>query len=173
MFIEYEDRAKNYQGIPPGNLRPDEWPALLPIAQKFAGEEQGARFAVLRLWSAPHFYPLMIGLHNRQATGFLDSAERSWEWKFLPKDMPGSEYSIHNCIEKRLKELPEEFVDRVVSRGDLVLVMGVDEEDLLRYCTAVTFVLQTKPWLREVDLWRSFINVDVKFLQELDDFWLD
>ncbi|KFH47713.1 hypothetical protein ACRE_013240 [Hapsidospora chrysogenum ATCC 11550] len=79
MFIEYEDRAKNYehQRIPPGALRPDEWPRLRPIAQKFAGEEQGARFAVLRLWSAPHFYPLMLGLPNRQVTGFLDSAGRA------------------------------------------------------------------------------------------------
>ena len=30
-----------------------------------------------------------------------------------------------------------------------------------------------EPWLREVDLWKSFINVDVEFLQKLDDFFLN
>jgi hypothetical protein len=51
--------------------------------------------------------------------------------------------------------------------------MGDDEADLLKWCTVVTFALQTKPWLREVDLWKSFINVDLEFLEGLDKYWLD
>ncbi|KAK3315429.1 hypothetical protein B0H66DRAFT_606313 [Apodospora peruviana] len=42
--------------------------------------------------------------------------------------------------------------DHVPHRGDSVLVMGKDEEELLKWCTAVTYALQTKPWLRELDL---------------------
>ncbi|KAK4138114.1 hypothetical protein BT67DRAFT_430801 [Trichocladium antarcticum] len=41
-----------------------------------------------------------------------------------------------------------EMDDRVVQRGDLVLVMAEDETGLLKWCTAVTFALQTKPWMR-------------------------
>ncbi|KAK4043839.1 hypothetical protein C8A01DRAFT_43217 [Parachaetomium inaequale] len=54
-----------------------------------------------------------------------------------------------------------------------IMVMGEDEKDLLRWCTVVTFALQTKPWLREVDLWKSFVNVGLEFLEGLDEFWLD
>lgn len=43
----------------------------------------------------------------------------------------------------------------------------------IRLSTIVTFVMQTKPWLREVDLWMSFVNVELDFLQGLDPEWLD
>lgn len=66
-----------------------------------------------------------------------------------------------------------ELDDRVVQCGDLVMVMDEDEEDLLKGCTVVTFVLQTKPRTKEVDLWKSFVNVDLEFLEGLDEFWLD
>jgi hypothetical protein len=29
------------------------------------------------------------------------------------------------------------------------------------------------PWLREIDLWKSFVNVDIGFLNELDERFLD
>lgn len=87
--------------------------------------------------------------------------------------MYGSEYSAQNTTGNRLKIVADTFGDRVVHRGDLVLVMGEDTEDLFRLSTAVTFVMQTKPWLREVDLWKSFINVDVDFVQELESFWFE
>ncbi|EGR47097.1 uncharacterized protein TRIREDRAFT_65012 [Trichoderma reesei QM6a] len=83
------------------------------------------------------------------------------------------EFSIHLTVSSRLDVLKPQFGDRVVSRGDLILVMGEDAVDLMKYCTAVTFALQTKPWLREVDLWKSYINVELGLLQELDPFWLD
>jgi hypothetical protein len=115
----------------------------------------------------------MVGHFNRQYTSFLDSLARSWEWKFVPKDMPGSEYSVHHTVGKRLETLKHKFGDRVMSRGDLVLVMGEDADDLLKFCTAVTFAIQTKPWLREIDVWKSFVNVSFEFILDLDSFWLE
>lgn len=58
-----------------------------------------------------------------------------------------------------------ELDNRVVQRGDLVMVMGKDEEGLLKGCTVMTFALQTKPWAKEVDLRKSFVNVDLEFLR--------
>ncbi len=138
---------------------------------------------------------------------FIDSVGRAWLWRFLPKDTPLSEWSIHNNVRLRLGYLREQLMqgsetkvpvrrtkrwadpkfsvaekwdygsceldDHVTSRGDLVLVMGKDAADLLRWCTVVVFALQSKPWLREIDLWKSFINVDLGFLEALDEFWLD
>jgi hypothetical protein len=37
----------------------------------------------------------------------------------------------------------------------------------------VTWAVQTRPWRLEIDLWRSFVNVDVEFLEGLDRRWLD
>lgn len=54
-----------------------------------------------------------------------------------------------------------------------MLVMAESEEELLRLSTIATFAMQTKPWLMEVDLWRSFVNVELGFLQGLDPSWLD
>lgn len=174
LFISYEDRYDNFPMVfPPSFVHPSKWPHVLPAAESFAKKNEGARFALIRLWSAPHFYPLMVGLGNRQNTSFLDSAGRSWEWKFVPKDMPGSEYSAHHTTERRLQLLQKQFEGHVMSRADLILVMGKDADELLKYCTAVTFAIQTKPWLREIDLWKSFINVDLEFLQGLDPYWLD
>jgi hypothetical protein len=39
-------------------------------------------------------------------------------------------------------------------------------------CVAVMFALQTKPWFRQVDLWKSFVNVDLELLEGLDRFHL-
>ncbi|KAK2616617.1 hypothetical protein QQS21_000440 [Conoideocrella luteorostrata] len=174
LFINYEDDYGNFpQKFPPSFAGPDKWPELLPRAQEYALKNPSARFALMRLWSAPHFYPLMVGLQNRQGCSFLDSAARVWQWNFVPKDMPGSEFSMHNVIKTRLELLREQFEPGVVSRGDLILAMGENVEELFKICTVVTFAMQTKPWLREVDLWKSFINVDLDFLIDLDEYWLD
>ncbi|KAF5978634.1 major facilitator superfamily transporter [Fusarium coicis] len=174
LFINYHDQYGNFpMTYPPTFVDPSKWPEVIPTARTFSQKHPAARFALLRLWSAPHYYPFMVGLFNRRNTSFLDSRGRSWEWKFVPKDMPGSEFSAHHTTGKRLDVLKDKFGDRVVHRGDLILVMGVDEDDLLRFCTAVAFAMQTKPWLREIDLWKSFINVDFEFLLDLESFWLD
>ncbi|PNP50352.1 hypothetical protein THARTR1_08956 [Trichoderma harzianum] len=107
------------------------------------------------------------------ATSFLDSVSRPWEWKFLPKDMPGSELSMHNTTAKALENVKERLQDRIAYRGDLILVMAEDVAELLKNCTAATFAVQTRPWLREIDLWKSFVNVDLDLLKGLDPVWLD
>lgn len=218
LFITYNNVNFFLKGMPPTAIEPKDWPDLLSIAREFttsgwhsARKPANPRFALLRLWSAPHYYPLMMMLPMRQNVAFIDPVGRAWEWKFIPKDMPMSEWSLHNSTMLRLGFLREQLMglgaetgfqtpqgsrpkpwreskfgardkfshgrcemdERVVHRGDLVLVMGDGEEDLLRWCTAVTFALQTKPWLREVDLWKSFVNVGLEELEGLNEFWLD
>jgi hypothetical protein len=67
----------------------------------------------------------------------------------------------------------DKFGDRVISRGDPILIMGEDADNLLKLCTAVTFAIQTKPGFREVELCKSFINVDLDFIEGLESHWLD
>ncbi|KAK3935401.1 hypothetical protein QBC46DRAFT_422732 [Diplogelasinospora grovesii] len=202
LFINYDNEFLGPPRPPPNFVPYQDWPVLLPLARDFVascklrGKERQPRFALLRLWSAPHFYPLMLGLNSRQATSFIDTVGRSWEWRFIPRDFVLSDWSVHSVVAQRLLRLREQIVregkrnngnangrvvardvgdlyEHVANRGDLILVMGEDETDLLRWCTAVTFALQTKPWLREVDLWKSFVNVDLEFLEALDAHWLD
>ncbi|KAI1074329.1 hypothetical protein F5B20DRAFT_586346 [Whalleya microplaca] len=175
LFIDYTDREKVsfFPTKIPGYVGPNDWPVLLPFAQDFASKNGSARFAILRVWSAPHFYPAMFGDQNRKATSFLDSAARSWVWRFIPKDMPVSEWSMYNTLKMRLDLLQKQFTGRVIHRNEVILVMGVDQLDLLKYVTAVTFAIQTKPWHREIDLWKSFINDKSEFLEGLDPYWLD
>lgn len=133
----------------------------------------GTRFSVLRLWSAPHFYPLMLGMDKRPMVAFLDDRGRCWEFKFIPKDMPYSEWSIHQQLSLRLEPYKKMFGSQVVVAKDLVLVMGKDEKNARQLSEGVTWAIQTKPWRLEVDLWRSFVNVDAKFLEDLDARWLE
>ncbi|KAI1328999.1 hypothetical protein F5Y16DRAFT_409363 [Xylariaceae sp. FL0255] len=175
LIVDYADRlhASGFPDKIPGLVEPHDFPVFLPIARKFAAKNPGARFAVLRGWSAPHFYPAMIGQHNKPHLAFLDSVGRAWQWNFIPKDMPVSEWSMYNNLKLRFDYFKKQLGDRIIHRSDVVLVMGVDQLDLMRYATAVVFVTQTKPWFREFDLWKSFVNVDLRFLEGLDPFWLD
>ncbi|KAK4213764.1 hypothetical protein QBC37DRAFT_440623 [Rhypophila decipiens] len=215
LFITYSNVNTFVKGMPPNFIQYKDWPDLRAAARKFSTSKQFSadkppRFALLRLWSAPYYYPLMMMLGMRQHVSFIDPVGRAWEWKFIPKDMPMSEWSLHNTTMLRLGFLREQLMglgcgtgfvtpinrpkpwqegkfaagdkwahgksemdDRVVHRGDLVLVMGEGEEDLLKWCMAVTFALQTKPWLREVDLWKSFVNIGLDELEGLDEYWLD
>lgn len=160
-------KMKSFLELPP------TFDHFLSTARKFAKQHENARFAVLRLWSAPHFYPLMVGLGNRMGTEFTDGLGRAWEFCFVPKDMPGSEYSIHHASRLRIMPFDKLFKDKVLIKKDLFLVMGEDEQDLLKYAIATTFAIQTDPWRLEVDLWRSFVNVDMGFLDGLQREWLD
>ncbi|KAM7183928.1 hypothetical protein V8F20_012427 [Naviculisporaceae sp. PSN 640] len=209
LFINYSNVNFFLKGMPPQAIEYKDWPDLLATARRFVSSRQfpldkPPRFALLRLWSAPHYYPLMMMVPMRQHVSFIDPVGRAWEFKFIPKDMPRSEWSLHNSTMLRLGFLREqlggfqapmnrpklykegkfgaaekwahgtsELDERVAHRGDLVLVMGEGEEDLLKWCVAVTFALQTKPWLREVDLWKSFVNVGLPELEALNEYWLD
>ena len=104
---------------------------------------------------------------------FHDAQGRSWEWKFIPKDMPFSEWSVHRQASMRIEPFKRVLRERVVVRKDAFLVMGRDEEDLLQVAAAVVYAVQTEPWRLEVDLWRSFVNVGLEVLEGLDIGWLD
>jgi hypothetical protein len=145
---------------------------IIKRAKAFSASEPSSRFAVLRIWSAPHFYPLMLGLDKRALCAFLDDRGRSWEFKFVPKDMPYSEWSIHQQVTLRLEPFKKIFGKGVVVAKDLVLVMGKDEKELRLLAGGVTWAVQTRPWRLEIDFWRSFVNVGVGFLEGLDERWL-
>lgn len=87
--------------------------------------------------------------------------------------MPCSEWSIHITAQQRVEPFKKYLKDRVVVKREKYLVMGVDEKDLFRLASATTFAIQTRPWRQEVDLWKSFVNVDVGFIVALDERWME
>jgi hypothetical protein len=115
----------------------------------------------------------MLGLDKRSMCAFLDDRGRAWEFKFIPKDMPYSEWSIHQQLSLRLEPFKKIFGQQVLVCKDLVLVMGKDEKECRRMSEGVTWAVQTKPWRLEVDFWRSFVGVTGEFLEEVDRRWLD
>jgi hypothetical protein len=160
--------------MPLGMQDPHSITPFKSTAAAFAAKHgPNARFAILRLWSAPHFYPLMIGPENHDGTSFVDLTKRRWIWKFVPKDMPCSEFSIHLTAKNRIMPFQAFFGSRVVVKRDKYLIMGADEQDLLKLASAATYAIQMRPWRWEVDLWKSFVNVDLEFLQGLRDDWLE
>ena len=142
---------------------------ILTKARRFRDQQPNARFSTLRMWNAPHFYPLMLGIDKRPMCSFLDDCRRAWEFKFIPKDMPYNEWSVHQQLSLRIEAYRDIFGDQVMVAKDLVLVMGKDERDVRRLSEGVTWAIQTKPWRLEVDFWRSFVNVDVQFLERLHE----
>lgn len=54
---------------------------LLPLAQSFAKKHKDACFSLLRVWTHPVFFPLMLGFDNRESTCFYDTLGRAWEFK--------------------------------------------------------------------------------------------
>ena len=147
---------------------------LFTRARQFAAANPKARFAFLRTWSSPHFYPLLIGLDKRWELSFADGLGRTWEWKFIPKDMPYSEWSIHRQLNQRMAPCRRFLGENVMVRRDSLLVMAKNEDELLKLASAATYAVQTfDTWRLEIDLWRSFINVDLAFLEELDGRWTE
>ncbi|KAJ8107718.1 hypothetical protein OPT61_g8673 [Boeremia exigua] len=76
---------------------------IMKTVTKFVADHPGARFSALRVWSSPHFYPLMLGMDSRRMCSFADDRGRCWEFKFIPKDMPYSEWSMHQQLCQRLQ----------------------------------------------------------------------
>jgi hypothetical protein len=158
--------------MPPTLQDPTRVAPLLEQAQEYASKVgPRATFSVLRVWSAPHFWPLMLGHDNRRNTSFTDGCERTWEWLFIPKDMPYSEWSIHKTVRMRLEPYGSYFKQNVVHKRDMVLIMARDPGDCRDLTAAAVWALETRPWRVEVDPWKSWWNVDVAFLQGLDDAW--
>jgi hypothetical protein len=174
LYIDYRQWAPPASAV--SHLKdptPFDRDFLLRKIKTFHSTHASAKFSVLRLWSAPHFYPLMLGYEKRVMCSFLDDRGRCWEFKFIPKDMPFSEWSIHQQLSLRLEPYKKIFGQQVIVAKDLVLVMGTDERNLRQMTEGVTWAVQTKPWRLEVDFWRSFVNVKEKFLEDLDRRWLD
>jgi hypothetical protein len=146
---------------------------ILKKSRKFLQQHPGAKFALLRTWSAPHFYPLMLGVDKRDMCSFLDDRGRAWYFRFIPKDMPYSEFSIHQQLSLRLQPYNDIFGSQVFVAKDLVVVMGKDAKDLRRLAEGVTWAVQTRPWRLEIDFWRSFVNIDLEFMEGLHEKWLE
>jgi hypothetical protein len=173
MFIDYRPIAGTIIMPPDAQPDPSTIPPFLTTARKFQNSHPNAKFAVLRLWSAPYFYPLTVGFDKRDNISFRDLTGRIYVWLFVPKDMPNSEYSVHISASKRIMPFKKQFGNKVVAKRDKFLVMGEDEADLLRLVTGVTYAIQMRPWRLEVDLWMSFINVNLGFLENLNERWWD
>ena len=158
-----------------GSIMPPEKETLLSAARKFARLNSGARFAFLRVCSAPHFYPLIVGpeRERREQFSFMDGMGRCWMWKFVPKDTGYSEMSMHMAVHYRTQPFKSMFGSKLMIRSDTLLVMGEDENELLKLASAATYAVQDDPWRLEIDLWKSFVNIDIKTLEDLDVGWLD
>lgn len=170
LYFDWRESIPCMQ-VPPEMVRPDTLPHIVDTARAFATKNPNARFSVLRLWSAPHFWPLMLAHCNREGTSFIDDLGRCWEWKFVPKDMPFTECSIQNIAQQRITPYKQFFGDKVVVKKDQFLVMGVDEVDCRNLSIACVWAITTRPWRLEVDAWKSWFNVDFGFLNGLDVQW--
>ncbi|KAL9586660.1 MAG: hypothetical protein Q9203_003784 [Teloschistes exilis] len=172
LFIDFRV-VQSDVSLPVYMEEPPSTSALLSAVREFSTSHPSAKFALLRLWSASHFWPLMVGMDRRAMFSFRDARGRPWEFNFLPKDFPHSEKSMHFNLRNRMKKYEHVLRGRTFVKRDLVIVMGTDEEDLLRLATATTFAIVEEPWRLEVDLWRSFVNVGLGFLEGLHEQWLE
>jgi hypothetical protein len=146
---------------------------ILKKSRRFSEQHSGAKFALLRMWTAPHFYPLMLGVDKRDMCSFLDDRGRAWYFRFIPKDMPYSEFSVHQQLSLRLEPYRDIFGSQVFVAKDLIVVMGKDAKDLRKLAEGVTWAVQTRPWRLEIDFWRSFVNIDLEFMEGLHEKWLE
>lgn len=146
---------------------------LLSRATSFAKQNgPDSRFALLRVWSAPHYYPIVesrSGLISKPT--FVDGTGRMWEWEFCAKDSGVSQLFMNHAMDKRLEVVKSKLGEQIINGRDLVFVLGRNEEELFRNCLAVTLCIQTKPWTFELDPWKSFINVELELLKRLPCHW--
>jgi len=109
-------------------------------------KEHDANIFDVGMWSAPHFYPLMLGMDRRATVSFLDDRGRAWEFKFIPKDMPYSEWSVHQQLSLRIEPYRQMLPKRkVIVAKDLILVMGTDAAECRRLSEGTTWAVQTRP----------------------------
>jgi hypothetical protein len=146
---------------------------LVKTAKSFRAQHLSARFSVLRMWSSPYFYPIKLDKNMQSDTVFVDDRGRFWEWKFVPKGFPHSEWKVQMELDNRMRPYKDIFGEQVIVAKDMLFVMGKDERDCRRLSEGVTWAVQMEPWLHEVDFWRSFVNVNVEFLEGLDHRWLE
>lgn len=175
LYIDYRGKMPHIKAIQDlTDPTPLDRDYLIDKASKFLEKHPTACFSALRMWSAPHFYPLMLGVDKRKLVSFLDDRERNWEFKFIPKDMPFSEWSAQQQLTLRIDPYRDVLTrEKVIVAKDLILVMGTTRKECRRLTEGATWAVTTRPWRLEIDFWRSFVGVDLKFLEELDPKWLD
>ncbi|KAK5022566.1 hypothetical protein LTS07_010012 [Exophiala sideris] len=83
------------------------------------------------------------------------------------------EWRVQHNMTQRFEPSMSHFKDgkKIKIRKDVMLVMAEIVYDLLQLTAAATFIMQTQPWRLEVESWKSFVNVDRQFLDELADEW--
>ncbi|KAL2061188.1 hypothetical protein VTL71DRAFT_7461 [Oculimacula yallundae] len=172
LFIDWRSNIETVT-MPRTVTDPHLVPSFKTLTKNFSLQNPTATFSILTLWSAPYFYPLMIGPQNRDATSFRDLVNRTYHFMFVPKDMPCSEWSIHKTATLRLDPWEHFFKGRVVIKRDKFLVLGKDREECEMLTCAACFIIQMKPWRLEVDTWRSWVGVSQAFVQGLDERWLE
>ncbi|QSZ37286.1 hypothetical protein DSL72_009380 [Monilinia vaccinii-corymbosi] len=170
LFVDWRNLFSDLE-MPEWMEDPATIPPLRNTARRFSISNPNAKFALLSLWSAPYFYPLTVGHDKRDGFTFHDLTGRMFTWLFVPKDLPNSEFSMHVACKNRIEPFRKQFGDKVVAKRDKYLVMGKDENELAKLVIGVTYAVQMRPWRQEVDVWKSFINVDLKFLEGLGDRW--
>ena len=90
------------------------------------------------MWTSDLFIPLMVDYSSWNMDSFTDPIGKTWNFKFMPKDYHKTEWALYYRSRCILEPYKRRFKDKVVHNKDLYLVMGVDEEDLLKLATGVT-----------------------------------
>lgn len=139
LFIDYRSMREDWPAIR-GDFKAITDPYkvdLLRSARAFSEGRPHARFALLRVWSHSHFYPLMLGWESRDNSSFQDEVSRTWSWKFVPRDLPGSEWSMQKGVDLRLDPFRKQLGKQVIAKRDMVLVVAKNEEELKRFALGV------------------------------------
>lgn len=90
MFMDYRERAKRVtEQVLNGTTDWRDIDLLLDIAKQYRVNKPDARFALLRVWSHSHFWPLMVGYDKKQEVSFEDPQSRIWRWKFYSEEVGG------------------------------------------------------------------------------------
>lgn len=85
----------------------------------------------------------------------------------------GYEWSLQDNNELRFKRFKGQLGKDVrVHRGH-ILVIGQDQRELEKMMLGTIFAMHTSPWRGEIDFWKSFIDVDLEFLESLDKTWVE
>lgn len=94
-----------------------------------------------------------------------------------PKDMPWSEYIMHDNVRYLLRDPPslnptseKSATSYVRHRVDTILIMG-DEDKCKQWSTLCLGYVRKQPHGYEIDLARSFLRVNANFLRGLQECW--
>lgn len=94
-----------------------------------------------------------------------------------PKDMPWSDYMMHDNVRYLLRDPPslnptseKSVTSYVRHRVDTLLIMG-DEDKCKQWSTLCLGYVRKQPHGYEIDLARSFLRVNANFLRGLQECW--